>query len=197
MTDRCPPCFPPADGLLLGCTATTVRRSTPSPRYPVIPTMLLCAQRVASYHAAAPFFVRPCRRYPDSSPVPLVLLPPSRRKRERCRRNKRLEEAVKKEEDDEEEGVEAGKSGGKERCLWAGQDAASVFPPRRFRRVFTPALLRPLLSSPLRLSATLSFFSFFFSLLLPSPFGLVSYVGLVCSLRATRGWACGDERRWF
>lgn len=63
-----PPCHPPA---------------------PVIPTMLLCAQRATSCHAAAPFFVRPCRRYPDSSPVPLALLPPSRRKRERRRRNER------------------------------------------------------------------------------------------------------------
>lgn len=53
-------------------------------------------------------------------------------------------------------------------------------PPRRFRRVFTPALLRPLLSSSLRLlePATLFFFSLF-SLplsLLHTTFGLISYV---------------------
>lgn len=180
------PSFPPSDGLLLGCTATTVRWSTPSPRYPCYPHHAVVCTARCELTRCSPFLRTPLSS-PDSSPVPFVLLPPSRRKRERRRRNKRLEEVAKKEEDDEAEGVEAGKSGGKEKCLWTGQDAASVFLHRRFRRVFTPALLRPLLSSPLRF---LEFPSFLFPRsfsLLRATFGLVSYVELVCSLRATRG----------
>lgn len=131
--------------------------------------MLLCAQRTASYHAAAPFFVRPCRLCLDSSPIPLVLLPPSRRKRERRRRNKRLEEVVKKEP--------GGKGGSESRKKWKEREV----PMNRPRRSFCfspleisasfPVLLLPLLSSPFRLlESRLLFLFFFFLFLAPSLF---------------------------
>lgn len=79
MTDRCPPHHPLLP--VANCSLDILpHRSTP-PRYPlVIPTILLCAQRAASYHAAAPFFVLPCCRCSSiPPPVPLVLLPSSRK----------------------------------------------------------------------------------------------------------------------
>lgn len=98
------PLFPPSGELLLGYTATTVRRSTLSPSpLPLLSPPCCCVHNALRVTTLQPlFFVRPCRRYPDSSPVPLVLLPLSRRKRERRRRNKRLEEVAKKEEEEQE-----------------------------------------------------------------------------------------------
>lgn len=166
MPPRSPSFSPPPliRKLLLGCAATTAGLSIPPP---VNPSMLLCAQRSASYHAAAPFFVRPCCRCLDSSPVPLVPFASvaSRRKRERCRKGRRRRKSG------------SGKKwrhGGQERILHESTPRRSFCLPlplsslltsQRFRRVFTPALLPPsLLSSPLRLleSASLFFFPRFF-----------------------------------
>jgi len=163
------PSFPPCGGLLLGCTATTVRRFTPLPPIPVIPSMLLCAQRTASHHAAAPFFVRPCRRCPNSSPVPLVLLPPSRRKRERRRRNKRLEEVVKKEQ--EEEGESGSGKKWREREVPMSRPRRSFcFSPPEISASFHAGVITPSsFFSPLPSRVDYSFFFTFFSLLFSFP----------------------------
>lgn len=133
-----------------------------------------------NYHVAAPFFVRPCCRCLDSSPVPLVLLPPSRQGENGSgaggtasgggRGGREGGSGGGGEEKEEEEMEESGegrgggrvgkrwsRGGRKERGSYEHAKTQLLFSPRRFRRVFTPTLLRPLLSSPLRLSE-LTFF---------------------------------------
>jgi len=182
------PSFPPCGGLLLGCTATTVRRSTPLPPYHCYPHhAVVCTAH--SEPPRSPFLRTPLSSLPQLLARPTRAFAPVKEKTGAAQEEQEVGGGS-----EERAGgggrEEAGKSGGKERCLWAGQDAASVFPPRRFRRVFTPALLRPLLSSPLCLleSTTLSSFLFsrFFSLF-PANESSVSYVELVRFLRATKG----------
>lgn len=150
-----------------------------------------------NYHVAAPFFVRPCCRCLDSSPVPLVLLPPSRQGENGSGAGGTArgrggeggggggggEEKEEEEEEMEESGEGGGRvgkrwprGGGKERDSYEYAKTQLLFSPRRFRRVFTPTLLRPLLPSPLCLSE-LTFFA------RPPAFTLSLFLSALYSLR--------------
>lgn len=160
--------------------------------------MLLCAQRTASYHAAAPFFVRPCCRCLDSSPVPLVPFASVAFKE----KTGAAQEEEKEKREWKWEKVASWRE--RERILYEyiktqllsplslPPSPAPLLTSQRFRRVFTPALLPlSLLSSPFPFLESASLF--FLSLLVLSPppsppHYLVSriYVEFVCFLYAAR-----------